>query len=856
MFGSDANFLNFAIMRLNSMLIYIASLLFFGSVSSFAAGDDYGLLFKSHMFPQDERTSLDITPVEPFDCSGEFVLEFDILSRWEEYAYGYVFRLIGDDAVCLDMLSNYGWKKVDLVLSKDHVLLEKKSVDNVGKFYSGEYSHVRINVSADRTISCNIDGESFLLKEKFPVCNRLNVFFGATHHPLFGTNDVPPFTLRDVIVRDSDSRLYHWKLAGHIGDTVLDELRLAGAQAVNAEWLVDRGYRWNRRFTRKLRLRHPQIASDPSADRVILALPDSVLVFDIGKGKVAASANSVNHPICECGSQMYFDPRKNELCCFSLNSNALSHFDFDSSAWDHTLVETWPQKSGHSVFLDASGRKQYIFGGYSNHNYSSNLLVRDLDSGAVSEKNFAGFVSPRYFSMVTVLPDGRIFVAGGHGSLTGSQADVPFNAYDSYYIDYDSGTVELGPKLKMPDDTPAVFAGQGIVHEADPQHVYALSFNNNRSRTELQLLRISIADGFAEKLSSPIPYLFSDINSLAELSFSRDSSQVFAYVLNPERDDSYSLDIYTLSFPPVPESSTLQAVPDKDRNWLYFLLVLLAAVVASVLPVIVVERRRSRKTDRLLDALITQTTQNSEHRKYDIALLGGLQILNSSAEEITSSFQPMLRKMLCLFVIGSSRDNKGLTSDYVDELLWPGMDKASASNNRNVNIRKLRVLLSEMKNVSLVYSKDIWTLVMGEDVRCDYVEISRLMQINDFSKVTDVALIEELTRLASRGALLSDMTGEWVDQLKSNYVQKLDRALTDATKNPLCAEDPVLMLRVIDAMLVQDSLDEDSIKLKCRTLYRLGRKAYAHKVFENFATEYEHAMGGLPDFNFADCLKN
>lgn len=843
-------------MRLNLTLISVLSLFaaVFPAVGAYAAPNETGLFFNSHRMPQDERTSLNITPDGAFDCSDEFVLEFDILSRFEEYAYGYVFRIIADDAICLDMLSNIGWNRVELVLSHDHVLLERKSIAETGRFYSGEYSHVRVKVNRDRTIICNIDGNDFEMKQRFPECRRVKIFFGATRHPLFESNDVPPFSLKDVIFRDSDSKLYHWKLGAHIGNAVLDEQRQAKAEAVNAEWLIDARYKWKRLFSRDVNSRHPQLAFDPEGDRVMLALPDSVVFYDMASGKVSSMAAAGGHPISECGTQMYYDPHENELCCYSMNSDACSHFDISKGRWDAALVETWPQKSGQSAVLDPENRKQYIFGGYANHSYSSNLLVRDLDSGEVEAKDLSEAISPRYFSSVAMLPDGRLFVAGGYGSLTGRQADVPFNAYDSYFID-PSGSVGKGPALVMPDDSPAVFAGQGLVHGSDPKHVYALSFNNNRYKTQLQLVRISITDGAVEKLSAPIDYMFSDINSSAELSFSADSTMLFAYVLNSEKDNLNSLDIYSLAFPPVSERETLQVLEDRGWDMETTLFVLLLAMIAGSAAIWFAAVRRERKSDRLFDSLMTQSSQKVERKKYDIAMLGGLQILNAEGEDITSSFQPMLRKMMCLFVTGSVRDHKGLTSDYVDELLWPGMDKASASNNRNVNIRKLRMLLSGMKDVSLVYSKNIWTLVMGDGLRCDYVEICRLMQENDFSKASP-ELIDSLAALASRGPLLSDMMGEWADQLKSSYAQSLDDALMDAVKNPVCQSDPLILIRVADAMLVQDSLNEYSVKLKCRTLYGLGRKSYARKVYDYFSSEYERVMGVLPDFSFSDCLKN
>ena len=58
--------------------------------------------------------------------------------------------------------------------------------------------------------------------------------------------------------------------------------------------------------------------------------------------------------------------------------------------------------------------------------------------------------------------------------------------------------------------------------------------------------------------------------------------------------------------------------------------------------------------------------------------------------------------------------------------------KSSASNNRNVNIRKLRLIIEKIGDINIANKNGYWYLNLGKDVTCDYQEVMRLLdQIKD-----------------------------------------------------------------------------------------------------------------------------
>ena len=108
-------------------------------------------------------------------------------------------------------------------------------------------------------------------------------------------------------------------------------------------------------------------------------------------------------------------------------------------------------------------------------------------------------------------------------------------------------------------------------------------------------------------------------------------------------------------------------------------------------------------------------------------MLGGLQIFDSNGNDITQKFTPVIRQMFLFILLNFIQNGKGITSERLDETFWSGMDKDSASNNRNVNIRKLRLLLKEIGDITLKNEKSYWLLDIGSEVFIDYAMIISLL---------------------------------------------------------------------------------------------------------------------------------
>ena len=94
------------------------------------AGADEGLWFVSHTAIPEDRTGLVLSPESPMKARRSFSLDFDVKFRMEEHCFGYVARIIVNDTLNIDLLSNMNADRSRLVLvAGDRRLMDLDTVD-------------------------------------------------------------------------------------------------------------------------------------------------------------------------------------------------------------------------------------------------------------------------------------------------------------------------------------------------------------------------------------------------------------------------------------------------------------------------------------------------------------------------------------------------------------------------------------------------------------------------------------------------------------------------------------------------------------------------------------------------------
>jgi DNA-binding SARP family transcriptional activator len=91
--------------------------------------------------------------------------------------------------------------------------------------------------------------------------------------------------------------------------------------------------------------------------------------------------------------------------------------------------------------------------------------------------------------------------------------------------------------------------------------------------------------------------------------------------------------------------------------------------------------------------------------------------------------------------------------------------------------------------------------------------------------------------------LLPNLQEEWVDAFKGDYTNVVIETLSFLLQVEAIKKDPILVLHIADAILKHDCIEEDIVKLKVSTLYKLGRKSQAKQCFDKFLESYKNFMG-------------
>lgn len=222
-----------------------------------------------------------------------------------------------------------------------------------------------------------------------------------------------------------------------------------------------------------------------------------------------------------------------------------------------------------------------------------------------------------------------------------------------------------------------------------------------------------------------------------------------------------------------------------------------------------------------------------KRKKSSIYVFGGFQAYDKEGNDVTALFTPTLKQLFILILLYQSRNEKGISSNKLTELLWYDKIGTSARNNRNVNISKLRILLEKIGEVQLGHYNTYWTIILGEGVFCDYVYAKKQLRL--FTAESTEEEVYKFLKTVSAGEICPDIQTEWMDVFKVDIENKLIDGLERLAK---AQKNPNLLILIAETILKYAPLNEEALTLKCRSLYSLGKKGMAKKSYDSFCKEY------------------
>ncbi len=802
-----------------------------------------GLFFSSHEVIQDKRTTLNLTPEEPFKFTDGFTLEFDANFREGDGYYGYIFRIIGDDNTNIDFVSNNAPETSNFwLVLKDTVLFSYKwsEIPNAS-FDKWLNIKVAINTRSSKLIISFNGNKQEVVVPAISNLKKFEIEFGASRNTNFLNTDVAPMSLKDIRIFNSSNKLLHnWKLSKHVKNAVYDEVGNLEAKVENPIWSIDKHVEWKK--VKDLKIDNLLgIAKDEENARVFLVDNKSVYVLSTKTATIDTLAFAGGRPFLGLGKQIVYNKFTKELWSYSFDSKEISKFSFKDYKWSITPLEDKdePEYWHHNFFISPVDSSLTTLFGYGFYTYKSIIQYYDEKAKTWDKIDRSQQVYPRYLSGSGLLNDTEMLVFGGYGSKTGRQELSPEYYYDLYSLNLKNLTFK---KLWSLESLPEPFVPvDALIPDQQEGRFFTLLYNRGNYKTYLRLAKFGIYNNDYQFYNDSIPYNFLDTESWSTLFLDKKNTQLVALTSH-----NSEVSVYSIAFPPLLPINVYQQIPAKTS--FDILLVILVAVLLIGLLLFFFIRYRKNKVSKYGQSEGDEKTDISpisptpRKKVNSVYFIGGFQIYDNKGKNISSAFSPTLKQLFFYIFLYTNKNGKGVTSLKLEEVLWYDKLGESARNNRNVNISKLRSVLANVDGIELVNENSFWKIEMEEPVFSDYIEVLQILRKSKTSELSEIE-INQLISLLSVGEFLPGLQTEWIDKFKSQFTNELIDEITSLFKAQNVKGNLSLLYHLAECILIFEPLNDDAFAMKCKVLYRLGKVGRAKKAYDSFCKDYKKALG-------------
>jgi two-component SAPR family response regulator len=843
------------------MLLYLAA-----APSSFGQeGLKSGLRFSSHEVIKDQRTSLNLSPHQPFTFNEGFTLEFEVNFRPGDGHYGNIFRIIGNEEVNIDLVSNLASPSSNFWLVFKDQILFSYTWDDIPEAAFGKWMKIRIGVDTQREIISATLNTNHQEKKVEGIHNLqdFHIQFGICKHKSFLNSDVSPMTLNDVRVYDGEEEIYrHWKLTKHAQDKVYDEIAYVEAEVQNPNWEIDKHIHWKNR--KNLQIENLLgVVKDEQHGQVYLVDDQAVFIYGIDSAKVTDTLAFLGGQPFSCqGNQMIYNPYTEEIWSYNFDNSQISTFDFQTQQWSQSEPACLePDLWHHNRWISPLDSSLYTFGGYGHYTYKNFVRNFGVKGETPDTITLRQPIPPRYLSSAGLLNERQALIFGGYGSKSGRQELSPQFYYDLYALDIQDFSVE---KLWSLETTESPFVpSEYLLADAESRSFYTLLYNSSHFETSLRLAKFDIEAPEKRFFADSVPYQFLDTNSWATFFLNKKTSELITLTTHGSE-----VNVYSLAYPPLfPEQVYQQEDVQQAAMMPWILLPLLLLVGVTLFFLLKAKKRNTLKsvaepgaqTEVAIpgDHRYTEQPASPQHKHSAVYLLGGFQVFDQQGEDITADFTPTIKQLFLLILLTSLKNEKGVSSTQLKDTLWFDKSATSARNNRNVNMSKLRAIFERIGSIELRHDHTYWYTTLDAQVYCDYSHVLGLIHQSQGPESLNKQEIFQLIDIVSRGELCPGLQTEWIDNFKADFANKVTDLLSSLPyQRAEVRDDHHLLLNISECMLKFDTLSEDAIAMKCSALSHMGKKGLAKHSYDMFCKEYRQILGEDYILSFNELLSH
>ncbi|WP_430968106.1 LamG-like jellyroll fold domain-containing protein [Spongiimicrobium sp. 2-473A-2-J] len=288
--------------------------------------------------------------------------------------------------------------------------------------------------------------------------------------------------------------------------------------------------------------------------------------------------------------------------------------------------------------------------------------------------------------------------------------------------------------------------------------------------------------------------------------------------------------------------------PHKESKGFPYTFSLIAIVLVSLLALtIFIWRKKSKKkeTASLYKPIPTPKIQNKtveyQGRAEQLRCFGTLRVYDASGRDLAKKLSPKLKEIFTLILLYSQEQGKGISTNHLTELLWPGLTSQGAKNTRGTSIQNLRTVLASSSEIELAFVNKHWYMQIGDGCYFDYGECQNYLDLF-LRENYEVSLLEkELPKVLSilqEGRLLASSSRSWLDPFIEKFSNRIIEQCLRCSVELNMEKHADLLFRIAEVIYLYDELNEKALRLKLQVLVKQGKLSLAHTVHDNFAKLY------------------
>lgn len=836
-------------------LIIIFILMSITATATAAAGK-YGLRFMSHEVPAKERTTLDLLDGEPVDLGKTLTLKFHMDVR-NSPVYGCI----------LHIRFNNGKTAALLFTPQDDNTTFNPALMIDDKFYAIDYKLSNPNPMSDIPVSIAItprenritvafDGKERTITSDLKQCVSASVSFG-NQRPKGGSADVAPIDIYDVEIERDRKPLYFWELKNHQDSITTDKLQGKQATAVNGYWLQDDHTTWKTAFSHH-DMNDTQHTYNHLTHTLYIINDDSLVAWNAATGKCSATAVK-GHRAMTKSKYFYSNDRTGMLYSYNLEKKLIAQMNPDEATWTNGTEETDDAMYYNHAVASHGGDTLFVFGGYGFYRFHNGLYMLNTATNEIKQlKLHSPAPEPRVAAGMAWVGD-KLYLFGGYGNKSGKQEMTGRFFYDFWEIDL--ATLKAKKLWETEKSKDNFMVASQLIYDSSEQAFYAAT-------TQKYIIKFNTKQPGWQVVTNKIPIIF-EYNVL-NYSLYRDDTlgRIIAVTDCYVTDKGSSVNVFTIDLPLMQEAISADSTPAPgatQRKWWIWAVTALLIIIAVGAAAVAMRRRKAARDGKMpftpeediiqpSQPIVPAAEKYYERGVSEIRMLGEFAVSDKQGNDITTKFSQRSRDLLTVLLLSSVLKEKGIENNLLDEVLWEDKNRDAARNNRNVYMRKIRILLQDIGNIDIISDKVNYKANIGSDVLFDFGEANRLMDAIENGEAGE-ELTDRVLELLQRGPLLPMQPLVWLDDVKSNYSNRAICLLKSLAIRATRQGDDTQLYHIAEAIMAHDPFNEEALALQCHILCKRRTTGLAKHLYNKFCKTYRQSMGEPYEKSFSEVCK-